>query len=624
MALNPLVDARDIRFSLFELLEIDRLGEKYPRFADFDRETYEEILDLAERIAVEKIYPTNAEGDKEGCHYDPQTKGVKLPESYKAPLDAYYEAGFLTISDEEEIGGMGMPFSIGATCTEMFIAASLAQTIYPGLAHGALLLIETFGTEEMKKLYCDKIRSGKWGGTMCLTEPEAGSDVGALKTKAVKQEDGTYLITGQKIFISGGDNDYYENMLHPVLARIEGDPKGTKGISIFLVPKYHVNPDGTLGEQNDVVCSGIEHKIGLKGSATCSMSFGDNNKCLGYLLGEERKGMKIMFQMMNEIRLGVGLQGLGISSSAYLHSVTYAKNRVQGTHVTQMLNPDAEGVPIIEHPDVKRMLLWMKSHVDGMRIFTHFLAKCIDIDHAGEGEEQQEAQALAEFLLPISKAGNSDTSVLVASEAIQILGGYGYCSDYPVEQLLRDAKIGPIFEGTNGIQSLDLTMRKLLLNKEQYNYQIFKKRVEQTITKAQGIVDEKYIDPVQKGIERVDEIVDMFKEQMTGGKYLHIFMNATPFQQAMHMLVMSWVHLWSLTAAQPALKELVGDTKGEERNKILSENRDAAFYSGRVLSSQYYIGVEMPKFFGRIDSLLAGETAVIKSSISTFSGAPEE
>ena len=266
MALNPLVDSRDIRFVLFELLELEKISGKFPKYKEFDRDTYEEFLDLAERISVEKIYPANSQGDKEGCTYDAVKKEVRIPKCYKAPLDAYYEAGFIGSTSEEDIGGLGMPHALGVGCTEIFIAGSLPLLMYPGLSHGTMMIINNYGTEEQKKLYVDKIMTGKWGGTMCLTEPEAGSDVGALKTKAVRQSDGTFSITGQKIFITSGDNDYYENIVHPVLARIEGDPAGTKGISIFLVPKYLLKPDGSMGDQNDVVCTGIEHKMGIKGS----------------------------------------------------------------------------------------------------------------------------------------------------------------------------------------------------------------------------------------------------------------------------------------------------------------------------------------------------------------------
>ncbi|HNV49114.1 MAG TPA: acyl-CoA dehydrogenase, partial [Spirochaetota bacterium] len=474
---------------------------------------------------------------------------------------------------------------------------------------------------EQKDMYIPKMMSGEWGGTMCLTEPDAGSDVGALKTKAVKQADGTYKITGTKIFISSGDNDYYKNMVHPVLARIEGDPAGTKGISIFLVPKYLPKADGSIGEFNDVTCAGIEHKMGIKGSATCTLSFGDNGNCKGWLLGEERKGMKIMFQMMNEARLGVGMQGYALASTAYNHAVTYARNRVQGAHVTQMLNPEAKGVTIINHPDVKRMLLWMKSHVEGMRALSYFLTHMLNIEHVADGETKKEALGMAELLIPISKAGNTDMGTLVASEAIQVYGGYGFCSDYPVEQFMRDAKITAIYEGTNGIQSMDLTMRKILMNPEQYNYKTFQNRIANTVAKAKGVVDEKYVALVERGIKKLDELIEMMKAQMAGGKFLHLFMEATQLQQAMHMLALAWVHLWALTIAQPKMKALVGDKKGDDREAFLKDNAEAAYYSGRVLSAQFYIGSEFPKFFGRIEALMGEETAVIKMSDACYTGA---
>ena len=423
MALNPLADSRDIRFVLFEMLGLDKLGEKIPKYKEFDKDIYEETLELAERLAVEQIYPASAPGDKEGCKYDPKTKEVKIPESYKKPLDAYYEAGFLNISDEQEIGGMGMPHVIGMSCYEQFLSASVPLLMYPGLSHGAMAVIAGFGTDELKKTYIEKMMSGKWGGTMCLTEPEAGSDVGLSRSKAIKQKDGTYLIKGQNIFISSGDNDYYENIIHLKLARIEGDPAGTKGLSLFVVPKYRVNKDGTIGEFNNVECTGIEHKLGINGSSTCTLSFGDNGDCTGYLLGEERKGIKLMFHMMNEERIGVGVMGLGISSTAYMHAASYAKTRIQGAHVTQMLNPEAEPVSIINHPDVTRMLLWMKSYVEGMRVFSYFLAQNQSLAFSTDEDEKNKAFALNELLRPVLKAGNTDMSVLITSEAVQVYGG---------------------------------------------------------------------------------------------------------------------------------------------------------------------------------------------------------
>ena len=624
MALNPIIDSRDVRFVLFEQLEIDKFCAKTPRYADFDKDTLESTLDLAEKLAVEKIFPTYKDGDREGCTFVPATKEVKIPKCYHDPINAYYEAGFFGTMEEPEIGGMGMPGAIYMGVAESICAANYNLMMYPGLSHGAMNLIHVFGTQELQDKYIPKLMSGEWGGTMCLTEPDAGSDVGALKTKAVKQADGTYKITGQKIFISSGDNDHYKNMIHPVLARIEGDPAGTKGISIFVVPKYLVKDDGSLGAHNDVNCAGIEHKMGIKGSATCTLSFGDSGNCKGWLLGEERKGMKIMFQMMNEARLGVGMQGLAVASAAYMHAASYAKGRLQGVHVTQMLNPEAKSVTISQHPDVKRMLLWMKSHVEGMRFITYYLTHQLNIAVLGEGEEAKEAMGIAEIMIPINKAGNSDKSVEVASEAMQVYGGYGFCQEYPVEQMMRDAKITAIYEGTNGIQSMDLTMRKILMNPDQYNYMILKKKIGEALKKAKGIVDDKYIELVDRGVKKLDEVIEMMKEQMKKGQFLLLFMNATPLQQAMFMLCMAWAHISSLTLTQPKMKAMVGDKKGEERDKLLKDNAEAAFYTGKVISSQFYLGAEFPKYFGKIEALLFGEGAVIKASDPIFTGMLEQ
>lgn len=624
MALNPIIDTRDVRFVLFEMLELEKFLKKYPQYADFDRESIESTLNLAEKIAVEKVYPFYKESDKEGCTYVADKKEVKIPKSYHAALDAFYEAGFYGINEDPDVGGMGMPYVINLVVNEIIGSANSNITMYSGLSRGSMELIHLFGTQEQKDRYIPKMMDGEWGGTMCLTEPNAGSDVGALKTKAVRQPDGTFKITGQKIFISCGDNDHFKNIIHPVLARIVGDPAGTKGISIFVVPKYLVNDDGSPGKFNDVACTGIEHKMGIKGSATCTLTFGDNNDCTGFLLGEERKGMKIMFRMMNGARLGTALQGQCVSSMAYMHAVTYARNRIQGVHVTQMMNPDAKGVTISQHPDVKRMLLFMKSHVEGMRVMLYYLSHALNVAEMGKGEEAKEALAIAEIMIPICKAGVTDKGVEITSEAMQVHGGYGYCQEYPVEQMMRDSKIYAIYEGTNGIQSMDLTLRKILMNPDQYNYIILRKRIAEVIARAKGIVDDKYIALVQRGMEKLDEVINMMKDQAAKGQFLLLFMNATPLRQAMFMLCIAWTHLWSLTITQPKMKQLVGDRKGEDREKFIKDNFEAAYYSGKVIASQYYIGMEFPKFFGNIEAMLFGEAAVIKASDPIFTGALEQ
>ncbi len=625
MAVNPIVDSRDVRFILFEMFEVDNLT-KYEKFQDFDKDTFDEVLNLAETIAVEQVYPINADADKKHAQYNPDTKEVIIPEEYFPGLDAYYEAGFMALSVDPEFGGMGMPESIYYAATDYFTAASVAFSMYPMLSVGAFNMYTKFLPDSPQKdAIVEKMISGEWGGSMCLTEPDAGSDVGALKSKANKNDDGTYNIVGQKIFISSGDNNYYKNNVHPVLARIEGDPAGTKGISIFAVPKFEIKEDGSLGEHNDVVCSGIEHKMGITASATCTLNFGDDKKCDGVLMGEERKGMKIMFQMMNEARLYVGSQGMSVSSAAYMHAATYAKNRVQGKHVSQMMNPDAGGVPIIQHPDVKRMLISMKARVEAMRALTYYLGLQTDLVHVEEGEAKKEAQALLDFLIPINKAGNTDQAWYVTGDAIQTYGGYGFCTDYPVEQYARDAKILAIYEGTNGIQSMDLTMRKLLMDKEQYNYSVYKKRIAKTIeeAKAAGVAD-KYGEHMAKAVAKMDETVEYLKKAMAEGRFLTIFANATPLQQAFATLTYAWMQLWGLVVATPKAKELIGDRKGEEREAFLNDNIEAAFYNGRVLSSQFYVGAELQKFYGQVEYILAGEAAVEKTAESVFNQTPEE
>ncbi|MBN2158440.1 MAG: acyl-CoA dehydrogenase [Spirochaetes bacterium] len=624
MAVNPIIDSRDTRFILFELFEVDKLN-KYEKFADFDKETMENVVDLAETIAVEQVYPINAAADKSGAKYDAAKKAVTIPQEYFPGLKAYYEAGFLGVATDPEWGGMGMPESIYYTVTDYFTAASCAFTMFPMLSIGACNMYMKFLPDHpWKKMVIEKMLTGEWGGTMCLTEPDAGSDVGALKTKATKNPDGTYSIRGQKIFISAGDNNYYKNVVHPVLARIEGDPDGTKGISIFLVPKYRIKDDGSLGEFNDVTCAGIEHKMGIHGNPTCTMVFGDEGKCQGYLMGDARKGMKIMFQMMNEARLYVGGQGASVSSAAYMHAVTYARNRIQGKRVEDMLKPDAKNSTIINHPDVKRMLLSMKARVEAMRTLTLFCGYATDMAHVEKDAAKKEAQGLLDFLIPINKAGNTDSAWEVTADAIQCYGGYGFCSDYPVEQFARDAKILTLYEGTNGIQSMDLAMRKLLMDKEFFNYKAYKKKIEETITKAKGVVDDRYVAVMEKAMAKIDEVVTYMKSLQDGGKYLHIFANATPLQQAFAMLTYAWTHLWALTVVTPKAKELTGDKKGADLEKLLADNAEAAYYTGRVLSGQFYIGAEFQKFFGKCDYILAGEAAVVKASPAVFTGAPEQ
>ncbi|MFA5518321.1 MAG: acyl-CoA dehydrogenase [Spirochaetota bacterium] len=622
--LNSLVDTRDLKFVLFEVLKIQSLAQ-YKDFSDYDMESIEALIDLVEKISVNEFQKTFEAADREACTWDPVTKKVTAPQSLKPALDTYYEAGLMSLLMLESADGSQLPpRSAGAASLEYICAAAPNLMMYTILSAGVINLIKEFGTEEQQKLYLPGLISGQWGGTMCLTEADAGSDVGNLKAKAVKQDDGTYLITGQKIFISSGDNDLYSNMIHPVLARIEGDPAGTKGISIFLVPKYLIKEDGSNGDFNDVICAGIEHKLGIKGSATCTMVFGENNNCRGYLLGSERKGMKIMFQMMNTIRLGTALQAQGTSSAAYLNAVTYAKNRIQGSHVLNAMNPEAPKTEIINHPDVSRMLLWMKSYVDAQRIMINYNYFNQDLAKVLDGEERENAESVIELLVPLCKAGCSDTSILITSEAMQVFGGYGFCMDYPVEQFYRNCRILSIFEGANGIQAIDLIMRKILLNKDQKGYKTWKGVVEKTLDKAQDIVTDKYINHVRDGIENLDMVINKMKKRMEEGRILEIFTHATPFLRGFYILVLAWCHIWSMTEAIPCLEKIQKKNEGMDIKSLCSSDSESAFYAGRIQSGKFFIESQLPLFFAIAESIMNADSAALSVLPEMFTGAPEE
>ncbi len=609
---NLLVDSRDIRFVLFEMFDVLSLSQ-YDFYKEFDRDTYEAVLDLAEQIAMEEVYPANAIGDKEGIVFNPTNHTVKVPEAYKKAMQAFCNAGFTGLVQPVIAGGMGMPEMMYRSTLEYFLAASIAFTIYITLSNGATNLVRIFGSEEQKNVFLANMVSGRWGGTMCLTEPEAGSDVGAIKTKAYKQPDGTFRIKGQKIFISSGENDLYENIIHMVLARIDGDPEGTKGLSLFLVPKILVNQDGSLGKHNDVICTGVEHKMGIKGSATCTLSFGDNDSCVGYIVGKERDGIKNMFHMMNEARLDVGLEGLGVSSAAYMHAVWYAKSRIQGKTISK------NEPTIIGHPDVKRMLLWMKSHVEAMRMLVALIAYHIDISRVRNDATGKKAHALVEFLIPICKAGNTDLSWFITAEAVQVYGGYGYCGEYPVEQYARDSKILSIYEGTNGIQSIDLTIRKILSDEKRQRYNAYKDYANDVMKKARAIVPDNIINQVKIAIAEMDSLIEVLAAKDTA----FALSVATMLQQAFRILTHGILHLNSMTIAIRKL-QLLAD--GYTYSKIpagLEDNSEIAFYYGKVLSAQFFLTVEFEKYSGIIQGIRHENGVVLRAKPSIFTGVPE-
>jgi alkylation response protein AidB-like acyl-CoA dehydrogenase len=610
---NLIMDMRDARFVLYEQLGIDKLCER-PRYADHSKEVFEMVLDEAEKMAVNIIEPTYVESDKIGAVYDPKTKTVTTPPSFKKALEAYKAGGWIAMAESPEVGGQGLPYALYMSCMEIFVGSNFAFVAFPGLSHGSARMIEVFGTEEQKNTYLYKMYEGEWLGTMCLTEPGAGSEVGALKTKATANPDGTYSIVGNKTFITSGEHDLAENIIHMVLARIEGDPPGTKGISIFIVPKFLPKADGTPGEPNDLYCAGIEEKMGIHGSPTTQLVFGDNGKCVGWMLGDRMKGMKIMFMMMNEERMFVGLQGLSTSSAAYLHAVKYAKERVQGIHYTKMQEKDSPSVPIIQHPDVRRMLTRMKAYVEGMRGLQYYMGYCIDNVETTEGEEKVRWQGLLDLLIPICKGYETDMVWDITGQAIQVYGGYGFTRDYPVEQYARDCKIASLYEGTNGIQAMDFTFRKMLLN-GLVNFGFFKEEVKKVTDAADKIVDLKpYSTAVKDALAGMEDAVAYQQGLLGKGKMGLIFGNAVPLMEMMGDLVMGWQLLWQMTIAYPKLEGL----KGEALAKKVADSIETAFYAGKVQGAKYYIGNLLPRIKGKVAQLKSEEDAYLEIADESF------
>ncbi|MBJ7447995.1 MAG: acyl-CoA dehydrogenase C-terminal domain-containing protein [Brevundimonas sp.] len=449
---------RDLTFILNEVLEIDRYANQ-PGFADVSSDLVGQILEEGAKFAEEVIAPINHSGDKEGCHWD---NGVVTgPKGWKEAYKAMVEAGWPALAADPAYGGQGMPAVVSMAFGQFTAAASAAFSMYPGLTAGAYAGIHANASEELKTKYLPKMATGEWGGTMNLTEPQCGTDLGMVRTKAVPQGDGTYKITGQKIWISAGEHDFTDNIIHTVLARVEGAPAGIKGLSLFLVPKVMVNDDGSLGERNSLMCAGLEHKMGIHGNATAVMQY---DGATGWLIGEEGRGMNNMFVVMNEARLGTGLQGLAIGDAAYQAAVEFAKDRLQGRSLTGPKNPDGPADSILVHPDVRRMLMEAKAFVEGGQAFILWTALQADLQRSEDAAEAQKAHDYMGLITPVLKAYLTDKGFHVASLAMQVHGGSGYTEHFQASQYLRDARITMIYEGTNGIQALDLVGRKLPSN----------------------------------------------------------------------------------------------------------------------------------------------------------------
>ena len=608
MALE-LADPRDQEFVLFEMFDLGAFSE-CEKFSDFNIKTCKMVLKEARNLAVNEILPSNKTADVKNGHPEGVNfinGEIKVPRSFRQPYSSYCKGGWLAMCDEEKWGGQSMPMLLGCSCNELFMAANPSFLNYPGLTHGAGAIVKEFGSSELKEKYLKNMLKGKWAGTMCLTEAQAGSDVGSLTASAVKNTDGTYSIEGNKIFISGADSDLVENVIHPVLARVKGAPEGTRGISLFLVPKYRIDSSGkTTDKKNDVEITGVEEKLGMHGNVTCSVSFGSMNQCNGELVGQENKGMKYMFLMMNEARQGAALQALAISSASYANAVNYAKQRIQGPDLMEALSHKPAKVPIIQHPDVRRQLLTMKAFIEGGRFLTYYLKWCTDmITISDSPEEKERFQGIIELLTPISKAHTTDKGIEITSHGIQIYGGYGFIEEYPQSQFYRDVRISSIYEGTNGIQAMDLLGRKLGMKKGRPLMDIASE-ISKTISSAKENGLEQISSSLEKALNKALEASMSVGKAAMSNKVLDAFAAAKPFLDIMGDLMMAWGLAWRASTAKSKL---------ESANK-----KDRVFYQGQIITAKFYYDSILPEVLGKMDAVKSMTSSVMEMPEASFAG----
>jgi len=579
-----LTDQRDIDFVLYEQFKADAFLQS-DKYKAFNKKMFDMVVKEAKNLATKEIFPTYAECDKDGVKFE--NGMVKVPECLRKPHQLLVEGEWGALTESQEYGGQGLPFTIVQAALEYLIGANYVLMTYPILGHGAGKMINLYGTPKQKELFLKKLYTGIWGGTMLLTEPGAGSDVGALTTSARKRDDGSYDITGSKIFITNGEQNLTENIIHPVLARIEGAPAGTKGISLFIVPKFWVNDDGSLGEPNDVVCTGVEEKMGLHGSPTCSMSLGSKGRCKGFLLGKPNKGMEVMFHMMNEVRLEVGTQAFSSATLAYQHALDYAKQRLQGRSIENLADHGAAQVPIIRHPDVKRMLLKMKAYVEGLRSLIYYVAFCFDKEETSkDGMEVLKYSHLIGILTPIVKAYTSEKGFDVCVEAMQVFGGYGYTKEYPVEQMVRDCKIASIYEGANGIQAMDFLGRKISGSKGEM-LKALVHEINLTIETAKkqdrlkGLAEK-----LESGVALLETTCTNASRAMFSTHAASAFASAHPLMEATGDIIMAWMLLWRAVIADEKL-----------------QSKDASFYRGKIKAAEFFITTLLPVTLGKLNAV---------------------
>ena len=582
----------DFNFILHHFLEIEK--EDIKGYNDLLPEFTKTVFEEAGKLAKEVISPSNKDGDEQGCILENGV--VRTPDSFKLAFEKLREGGWLSLDIEEKFGGQNLPLILSTVTNEMFTSANMSLTMYSGLSRGAYSAIFLHGSEDQKLLYLPKLATCEWTGTMNLTEPHCGTDLGLIKTKATPMGDDSYQLTGQKIFISSGDHDLSKNIIHLVLAKTPDAPKGVKGISLFVVPKFLINDDGSLGERNKLSVGKIEKKMGIKGNATCVMNY-DGAK--GYLVGEENKGLKAMFTMMNEARLGVGMQGLAQAEIAYQAALAYAKDRRQGRAIQGKADPDQNADPIIVHPDVRRNLMEQKSFIEGARGFIAWAAVLLD---RAKREGDESAEGIASLLIPVIKGYVTDKGFEYTINAQQVFGGHGYIEEWGMSQYARDCRIAMIYEGTNGIQALDLVGRKLSMDGGKY--------MREYLNLVQAFINEEhsedlkndFITPLKKSIEHLQAAL-MFFMQNGLKNPLSAVSGATDFLHLVGLVSLGFI--WSKKAQS-----------AKEKLKDISANKD--FLEAKILTGSYFMHRQLPETKLRLDRILTGEKQVMSLAADQF------
>ena len=582
---------RDMRFVLHEVFEAPALWARLPALADHvDADTADAILEEAAKVTGQLIAPLNRSGDEEGAQW--QAGQVSTPKGFKSAYDTYIEGGWVGLSGNPEFGGLGMPKMLAVQFEEMLYGANSSFALYSALTSGACLAIDAHASHDLKSTYLPPLYEGRWAGSMCLTEAHSGTDLGIIRTRAEPQADGSFNISGSKIFITGGDQDLTENIIHLVLAKLPDAPAGPRGISLFLVPKVLVNADGSLGHGNAVSCGSIEHKMGIKASATCVINF---DAARGWLIGEANKGLAAMFTMMNYERLSIGIQGIGCAEASYQNARTYARERLQSRAPTGAVAPDKMADPIIVHPDVRRMLLSMKAMTEGGRAFASYVGQQLDLaKFSTEPQEQQEASALVALLTPVAKAFFTDTGFDSCVLGQQVFGGHGYIREWGQEQLVRDVRIAQIYEGTNGIQALDLLGRKVLANGG-VTLRMFTAQIRDFATQP----GKPYARELLEAVQRLEDLSDWLQARArvnpneTGAacvEYLHLF----------GYVAYAWLWARMADVAQRSL------------------SADPAFYSAKLATARFYFNRLLPRTLSLEQTIRAGSDSLFELDAANF------